>query len=173
MKLFAFILPLMVAVILLLGAFRRTGLFEPFSEGAKEGLQAAVRVLPSLVAMLAAIELFTVSGAMDFLVRALMPVARTLGVPESIWPIALVRPLSGSAALAMLSDLYAAKGPDSLEGWIASALMGSSETIFYTLAVYLGAVKVKGSRYAPVAALIAGAVGLFASVMICRAVFGA
>ena len=141
----------MIAVLLLItaviGFFRRVDLFSAFSEGAREGLQSAIRIIPSLAATLTALRVLESSGLAAALCGLLSPAAEALGLPAGTAPLLLLRPLSGSASLAVLRDILAAYGPDSRTGLVASAMMGSGETVLYTCAVYLAAAGVKRSRY--------------------------
>ena len=141
----------MIAVLLLvtavIGFFRRVDLFSAFSDGAREGLKSAVRIIPPLAATLTALRVLDSSGLAAVLGTLLAPVAEMLGLPAGTAPLLLLRPLSGSASLAVLRDILAAYGPDSRTGLVASAMMGSGETVLYTCAVYLAAAGVKRSRY--------------------------
>ena len=160
-------IPAVLLLTLLAGLVKRVPVYEAFLAGAKRGLQTALDILPSLAAVLAAVSLLTASGAMDWLLRALAPMLRGLGVPEGSLPVLLMRPFSGSASLAMLEKTLETYGPDSMEGLVASAMMGSSETIFYTLTLYLAAAGVKRSRYAAPAALLAWLAGGLAGAWAC------
>ena len=161
----------MILAIIIYGLIRRVPVYDAFIGGAKKGLRSAVDILPTLVAMLSFIALLVHSGALAAFTGLCAPAFRAIGIPEGAMPVFLIRPFSGSAALAMLEQTYARFGPDSMEGRIASAMMGSSETIFYTLPLYLAAAKVKKSRYAVPAALIAWFSGGIVSAWACR-IFG-
>jgi spore maturation protein SpmA len=163
--------PFLVAFFPLYAAVRRIPVYEEFVEGAKEGFQVAVRIIPFLVAMLVAIGMFRGAGGIDRLTLALRPALDALGFPAELLPMALMRPLSGTGSLAMFSDLVKQFGPDSLVVRMAGTLFGSTETTFYVLAIYFGAVGVKRTRHAVPAGLIADAVGILASVLFCRLVF--
>ncbi len=162
------LMPLLIAAVVVYGLIRRVSVYEAFVRGAKQGLRVAVDVLPFLVAMLPVIALMEASGAMAFLVRLFEPVLTALGLPEQVLPLMLLRPLSGSASLAMLERTLAAVGADSYAGRVASTLMGSSETIFYTVALYLGAAGVRRSRHAVPVALLAWLAGSVAAGWVCR-----
>ncbi len=166
-----FTIPLLLLGIPLFAAARGLEVWNSFARGAKGAFVVAVDLIPFLVGMLVAIEVFRVSGAMDFLVGLLAPLGRLLGIPKEILPLALLRPLSGSGALALVGDLSAQYGPESFIGRLAATLQGSTETTFYVLAVYLGAVKVRDSRHIVTAALLADLVGLFAATFFCRLAF--
>lgn len=169
----AWAIPLFLIGIPLLGFVRRVPVYEAFVEGAQEGLEVSLRLLPYLVAMFTALALLRESGAMDLLVLTLAPLGRLFGVPEEVIPLALIRPLSGSGALGLLADLLHRAGPDSFAGRLGSAIQGSTETTFYVLTVYFGAVGVKKFRHAPWAGLIADVAGVLAAAAAVRAVFGA
>lgn len=162
------LIPAILLMMMLVGLIRRVKVYEVFLEGAQNGLRTAVTILPCLVAILAAVALLTASGAMDALLSALSPLLRALGVPEGALPVLLMRPFSGSASLAVLEKTLATYGPDSPEGRIASTMMGSSETIFYTASLYLAAAGVKRARHAVPAALLAWLAGGVASAWMCR-----
>ena len=138
------------AIIGLLGAaeWKRVPMYDLFVSGAKSGLKTAVQVLPNLAAMLCAINLMQASGLMDALCSLCTPVLQWMGIPEEAAPLVLIRPVSGSGALAVLQQLLEQHGPDSRVGLIASTVMGSSETIFYTVCVYMSAAKDKKTGYA-------------------------
>ena len=145
---------LLFALTAALGWMRRVDLFSAFSEGAGEGLKSAVSVLPCLAATLTALRVLEASGLLDALCGALSPLAALLGLPPETLPLVLLRPLSGSASLALLRDILARVGPDSRAGLVASAMMGSGETVLYTCAVYLSAAGIKKTRYVIPASLL-------------------
>jgi spore maturation protein SpmA len=165
-------IPFLVAFFPMYAALRRIPVYEEFVEGAKEGFQVAVRIIPFLVAMLVAIGMFRGSGGIALLTGVLQPALDLVGFPAELMPISLMRPLSGSASLGLFSELVKQFGPDSLLARTAGTLFGSTETTFYVIAVYFGAVGVKRTRHAVPAGLIADAVGIVASVVICRQIFG-
>jgi spore maturation protein B len=143
-----------------------------FVEGAKEGFQVAVRVIPPLVAVVVALGMLRASGAMDGLAAILSPLTSRIGIPASVLPMILVRPLSGGAALGVVADVLRSEGPDSYAGRLASVMAGSTETTFYVLAVYFGAVGVTRYRQALPAALLADLAGFAASVLAVHFLFG-
>ena len=165
-------IPFLLGFFPLYAALRRVRVYEEFVEGAKEGFQVALRIIPFLVAMLVAIGVFRNAGVIELLTRALRPVLEWIQFPAELVPISLMRPLSGSASLGLLSELVKQHGPDSLLARTAATLYGSTETTFYVLAVYFGSVGVKRTRHAVPAGLIGDTVGVVASVIICRIVFG-
>lgn len=160
-----------MTIILIHGYIKRVDLYECFVDGAKEGLKSAIKIMPYLIAIFLAIGVFRKSGAMDILVKVLSPIGKIVGIPKETIPLFVIRPISGSASLAMVQDIINNYGPDSFIGRVASTMMGSAETIFYTMAVYFGAVGVKDSRHTLPAALISHLAGAVASVIICRLIF--
>ena len=164
-------IPVLLVVIPLIGLIRGVKVYDVFIEGAKEGFEVAVRIIPFLVGILVAIGMFRGSGAMDLLTAALQPIARAIQFPPELLPLAFLRSLTGSGSLAFATDLVKTHGPDSLIGRTASVMYGSSETTFYVLAVYFGAVGVRRTRHAVPAALIGDAVAVIASVIVCRWLF--
>ena len=164
-------IPFLLVAIPLYGLARGVKVYEAFVEGAKEGFLVAVRIIPFLVAILVAIGMFRGSGAMDLLTGMLRPVLGAIGFPPELFPLGVLRPLSGSGSLALTADIVKTYGPDSFLARAAATLYGSSETTFYVLAVYFGAVGIKKTRHAVPAALIADAVALAASILVCRWLF--
>ena len=167
-----FAIPLMITVFLGWGFIKKVRVYEVFVEGAKDGFNTAIRIIPYLVAMLFAIGIFRASGAMDLLVSIISPVTNLIGMPADTLPMALMRPLSGSGSLGIMTELMKAHGPDSFVGVLASTMYGSSETTFYVLAVYFGAVNIKNSRHAVPVGLLADLAGMLGAVFICRILFG-
>ncbi len=165
-------IPLMIAVFLIWGFVKKVRVYEVFVEGAKDGFQTAVRIIPYLVAMLFAIGIFRASGAMDVLISLISPITNLIGMPPDALPMALMRPLSGSGSLGIMTELMKVHGPDSFIGVLASTLYGSSETTFYILAVYFGSVGIKNTRHAVPVGLLADLAGMLAAVFICRILFG-
>lgn len=161
-------IPVLIATVIILGAFKKVPVFDTFLEGAKEGLSTTVRIVPVLVGIMLGIEVMKASGALDMIVGLMKPVAGLLGIPGELLPMALLRPISGSASLGLLSKQLKEYGPDSLVGRILSVMMGSTETIFYTITIYFGAVGVKKTGYTLHTALISGLAGIIASVVVCR-----
>lgn len=164
--------PLMLLFFPLYAALRRVKIYEEFIEGAKDGFGVAMRVIPFLVAILVAIGMFRGAGGIEAMKSLLAPVLVPLGFPPDLLPLALVRPLSGSASLAMFSELVQTTGADSLVSRIAATIYGSTETTFYVIAVYFGSVGIRRTRHAVAAGLFADFVGIVASVVICRLMFG-
>ncbi len=153
-------------------ALRGVAVYEEFVEGARDGFQVAVRIIPFLVAMLVAIGFLRGAGAIEGLTTLLRPPLEALGFPPELLPISLIRPLSGSASLAAFGDIVKTFGPDSLLARTAGTLFGSTETTFYVIAVYFGSVGIRRIRHAVWAGLAADTAGAIAAVAVCRAMFG-
>ncbi len=168
----SFVVPCIIAFILLYGLIKKVDVFDTFIEGAKEGLQTTAQILPALVAILTAIAMFRASGALDAFTAALSPVSDALYFPKECLPLALMRPVSGSGALALYRDIIAQNGPDSFAGRVASVLQGSTETTFYTIAVYYSVTKVKNTRHTLPSSLTADFVGYLMSALTVRLFFG-
>jgi spore maturation protein B len=164
-------IPLLLVAIPLYGMLKGIRVYESFVEGAKGGFQLAVRIIPYLVAILVAVGMLRGSGAIDMLARWLGPALRRVGFPVEILPLAILRPLSGSGSLGIVTELVKAHGPDSFIGRLAASAYGSTETTFYVLAVYFGAVGIKRARHAVVSGLVADIVSLIAAIIVCRLVF--
>lgn len=165
-------IPFLLLVIPILGYIKKVKVYESFIDGAKEGFNTAVRIIPYLVAILVAIGMFRASGAMDYFVAILSPITNLIGMPAETLPVAIMRPLSGSGALGIVTELMKQHGPDSFIGRVASTMWGSSETTFYVVAVYFGAVGIKKTRHAIPSGLIGDTVGLIMAVILCIIVFG-
>jgi len=164
-------IPFLLLVIPILGFAKKVKVYEAFVDGAKEGFHVAVRIIPYLVAILVAIGMFRASGAMDFFVKLLSPLTNLVGMPAETLPVALMRPLSGSGTLGLVTELMNQFGPDSFIGRLASTMFGSTETTFYVLAVYFGSVGIRRTRHAVAAGLVGDITGLLVAVLICRVVF--
>jgi spore maturation protein B len=165
-------IPLLMLSIIVYGAFKKVRVYEVFVEGAKEGFQVGVRIIPYLVAMLVAIGVFRAGGAMEVLATILSPVTSLIGMPAEALPMALMRPLSGSGALGVLSEIMNTHGADSLIGRMVSVMMGSGETTFYVLAVYFGSVSVRRSRHAVPAGIVADLASILAAVWLTNVIWG-
>jgi spore maturation protein B len=165
-------IPVIVLLIVTYGAIKRVKVYELFVEGAKEGFNVGVKIIPYLVAILVAIAIFRASGAMDAMAAAISPILAPFGVPPEVLPMMIVRPLSGSGALGVMTEGLKSYGPDSLIGNTLSTMMGSTETTFYVLAVYLGSVAVRKTRHAVPAALLGDLAGLFTAIFVCKLMFG-
>lgn len=167
-----YIIPAVLLIILSTGIYKKVKVFDVFVEGAKEGISTILKIAPLLLGLFVSIGIFRASGALDILVYIIKPIAVLLHIPPEIIPLAIIRPISGSASLAVVSDNLKTYGADSFIGKVVSTMMGSTETIFYTLTVYLGAVGIKKIRYTLLAALIAEICGILVSVWVCRLIYG-
>ena len=165
-------IPLVLLLFLGWGIFRKVKVYEVFVEGAKEGFGVAIRIIPYLVAMLVAIGIFRASGALDLVTAVIAPVTSLVGMPPETLPMALMRPLSGSGSLGIMTELMKVHGPDSFIGILASTMYGSSETTFYVLAVYFGSVGIKNTRHAVPVGVIADVAGMLAAVGIVHLLLG-
>lgn len=168
------ILPGLMLAFLAYGLARKVPVYEVLVEGAKDGFQVAIRIIPFLVAILTAVGMFRASGAMDLLIAPLGRITAHFGLPAEALPMALLRPLSGSGAYGIMASVLndPALGPDGYVGYLVSTIQGSTETTFYVIAVYFGAIQVKRMRHALWAALTADAAGIAAAVAICSILFG-
>ena len=164
-------IPFLLSVIPLFAALRRVKVYEEFVDGAKEGFDVAIRLIPYLVAMLVAVGMFRAAGGIAWLSRALSPVLNLVGFPTDLLPMVLVRPLSGSGSLGFFTELVKQFGPDSLIARMGGTIYGSTETTFYVLAVFFGSVAVKRTRHALLAGLTADFVSVVVAVFICKIVF--
>ena len=162
------LVPALLLGVSVLALGRGVDVYGALLEGGRQGLELVKTILPALVLLLTAVELLRASGAMEALTRLLAPAAELAGIPPELLPLALIRPLSGSAALAVGADLMAAHGPDSVVGRTAAVMLGSTETTFYTISVYFAAAGVKRSRWAVPAALIADLTGFMAAAFFAR-----
>ena len=165
-------IPVIIVGFILFGMAKKVKVYESFTEGAKEGFNTAVRIIPFLVAMLVAIGAFRASGAMELLTKALSPITNLIGMPGEVLPMAFMRPLSGGGAQGIMTDLITTHGTESLIGRMAAVMMGSTETTFYVLAVYFGSIAVKKQRHALSVGLLADLAGLLTAVFVTRLFFG-
>jgi spore maturation protein B len=166
------VVPLLLLIIPLYAmTFKKVKVYESFIEGAKEGFWIGVKIIPYLVGILVAIGMFRASGAMDLLVAGLRPLTGWVGFPAEALPVALLRPLSGSGTLGLISDVFQNFGPDSFVGRLVSVIEGSTETTFYVLAVYFGSVAVRKTRFALPASLLGDLTGVIAAFVICSLLF--
>ena len=168
----AYLVPLLLLFVPVFAMARRVNVYDALTRGAEEGLIVLLRILPSLAGLLTAVYMLRASGAMDAVGRLLAPLLERLGIPPETAALLLIRPVSGSGALAVGSELMAAHGPDSYIGRVAAVMLGSTETTFYTIAVYFGSAGVRKTRYAIPAALCADLAGFAAAAFAVRLVFG-
>lgn len=167
-----FIIPCFILLVLVIGSIKRLPTYELFVEGGKEGIQMAFTLLPFLLGMIVSISILRSSGALEAFIELITPLLIWLGVPPDIVPLALIRPISGTAALGMTSELTQHFGADSFIGRLAATMQGSTDTTLYILTVYFGAVGIKRMRYALKVGLLADLVGIVASITIVKLVFG-
>ena len=170
-KIGVYLVPCIIALILLFGFFRKVPLFDTFLDGAKEGLRSTVSIAPALVGLITAVTMLKASGALDLFTAAARPLAQALGLPPEVVPLTLLRPVSGSGSMALLNGIFADCGPDSFAGRVAAVMMGSTETTFYAIAVYFGAVGIKKTRHTIPAALSADLVSFLTSALAVRLFF--
>jgi len=164
--------PFLITLFPLMAALKRVKVYEEFVEGGKEGLEVALRIIPYLVAILVAAGMFRSAGGIEMITAGLRPVLDFIGFPPELVPMCLMRPLSGSGTLGLYTDLVQTHGADSLLATMGGAIFGSTETTLYVVAVYFGSVAVRRSRHAVPAGFFADGVGMIASVLICRWMFG-
>ncbi len=164
-------IPIFLLGIPLYGALKGVKVYECFVEGAKEGFQVGVRIIPYLVAILVAVGMLRGAGAIDILAHWLDPLLSRVGIPAEILPLAIMRPLSGSGSLGIVTELISTHGPDSFIARLAASAYASTETTFYVLAVYFGAVGIKKARHAVISGLFADIVSIIAASIVCRLVF--
>ena len=164
--------PTVITGIVLFSYFKGVSVFDEFLIGAKEGIKTSFEIIPALVALITAVGVFSASGALDLITHATAPFAQKLGFPAEIIPLALIRPISGSGSLAVFSDILTRFGADSFIGRAASVMQGSTETTFYTIAVYFGAISIKDTRHTVYAALLADFTGFIMSVLFVKLFFG-
>lgn len=163
-------IPLLFFVIIGYAMCRRVKVYESFVEGGKEGFDIFLQILPYIIAILVAIGLFRVSGALGYASELLAPLTLKIGMPPDVLPVALMRPLSGSGSLGLVAEVVQAN-PDSFDAKVASTMFGSTETTFYILALYFGSVGIKKIRHAMVVGLLADTAGILMAVWVCHQVF--
>ena len=164
-------LPVILLLILTMGLVKKVPLYETFTEGAKDGFKVSVNIIPYLVAIIVAISMFRASGIIEMIGEALQPLLAHFNVPADTIPIMLVRSLSGSAALGVFSDIANTLGPDDYATKLSAVMVGSSETTFYVLAVYFGAVGISKLRYALLVGLLADFIGIVSAILVCNMMF--
>ncbi len=167
----AALIPILICFFLLFGAYKRVPVYETFTEGAKEGFQISVRIIPYLVAMMVAVGMFRASGAIDLLAELLSPILSFFNIPVELLPLAITRSLSGSGARGIFAELATNYGPDSSITKTAAVMLGSSETTFYVLSVYFGSVGIKKFRHAILAGIVADLAGIVVALVISRFAF--
>jgi spore maturation protein B len=165
------LMPVIIGIILIYGTFKKIPTYETFVEGGKEGITIAFSIIPYLVGMMVAISIFRASGALEFLMNIMKPMLEVLNIPAEIVPLAFIRPISGTAALGITSDIIATYGPDSFIGMLAATMQGSTDTTLYVLTVYFGAVGIKKMGDALKVGLLADLIGIIASIIIVTLMF--
>ncbi|AHD05140.1 spore maturation protein [Paenibacillus larvae] len=167
----AWAIPVMIVFIPLYAAYRKVPVYESFVDGAKDGFDTAIKIIPHLVGMMVAISVFRASGAMDLLIGWMKPFMESIGVPTEVLPLAFLRPITGAGSLAFTADLIQQFGPDSMIGKIASTVQGSTDTTLYVITVYFGAIGIRKAGYALKVGLISDLIGFIASIIVCYMVF--
>lgn len=170
-KLGVYAIPTVVFLIVVFGLMRGVPLFDTFVAGAKEGFSSSISILPSLVGLMMAVAMLNASGALDILSSLLAPVARFLGLPPEVMPLALIKPVSGSGATAVLAQIFQNNGTESFAGRVASVMSGSTETTFYAIAVYFGSIGIKKTRHTIPAAVTADLTAFIVSALTVRLFF--
>ncbi|UJL44750.1 spore maturation protein [Virgibacillus sp. NKC19-16] len=166
------LIPVFILLVLVVATWKRVPAYETFVEGGKEGVKMAFTLLPFLVGMIVSISILRSSGALEAFINLISPFLVAVGIPPDIIPLALVRPISGNAALGMTTELIDSHGPDSFIGRLASTMQGSTDTTLYILTVYFGAIGIKKMRYALKVGLLADLIGILASIIVVTIVFG-
>jgi spore maturation protein B len=164
----SFIIPLIILLIVGYGYLKGVKVYDAFIEGARDGIMITFRILPFIAAMLLVVGMLRSSGGLDFILYILRPLTNAAGIPEAVMPLIIMKPLSGSGALGILADILKRAGADSFAGVLASVIMSSTETIFYTITVYYGSVGIKNIRHTLTAALAAEVAGIAAAIFFCR-----
>ena len=170
--LFTMIIPVILCGVALYGGWKRVDVYDALIQGAGEGLAVLLRIVPALIALMTAVYMLRASGALELAAQALSPLLDRMGIPGELLPLMLVRPISGSAALGVGAEVIHTSGPDSYLGRVAAVMLGSTETTFYTIAVYFGSVGISRTRYAVPAALCADLTGFLAAAWAVRLFFG-
>ncbi len=165
------VLPLVILIIIAEALKNRLSVFDIFLKGATEGIEISLKIFPTLIGLFVAIGMLRYSGILDFITKVISPGLDFIKFPREVVPLALLRPISGSASMAVATDIINCNGVDSFVGILASVIMGSTETTLYTIAVYTSSVKIKNTRGVLIAALIADITGMIISTLICRAFF--
>ena len=161
-------IPFTILIIIIYGLSEKQPVFDVFLEGAKEGIEIVVNIFPTLLGLFLSINVLRASGVIEFITNLILPFLNLLKIPSEILPLALLRPISGSASMAVATDIMAKYGVDSLIGLISSTIMGSTETTLYTIALYTSAIRIKKTRFVLIAALLADFVGMLTSVVFWR-----
>lgn len=172
MNVSSFIIPALLAGVAVCGLGRKVDVYDALTHGAEEGLNVLLHIVPSLVGLLTAVAMFRASGAMEWLSGLCAPVLQLFGIPVETVPLMLIRPVSGGGALAVATELLSTAGPDSYAGRVAAVMLGSTETTFYTIAIYFGSAGIRKTRHTVPAALAADLTGFLAAALTVRLFFG-
>lgn len=164
----AYSIPVFIAIILIFAVIKKVNIWTNFTQGGTKGLKCAADILPSLVGLVVAIELLSASGALSAFSNLLAPLCNILGIPKEIFPLSLMRSISGSGSMAVFQNILTTYSPDSYIGRTASVIMGSTETTFYTLSIYFAATRAKSIRYCVFCALLADLTGSIVGSLLCR-----
>lgn len=165
------VMPIVILLIIFKGLMEKVDVFDIFLKGANEGIKISLKIFPTLVGLFVAIGMLRNSGIVDFITKLISPILKIINFPQEIVPLALLRPISGSASMAMATDIIKQNGVDSFIGILAAVIMGATETTLYTIAVYTSSVKIKNTRGIVIAALTADVVGIFTSLIVCKIMF--
>lgn len=171
MNLADLILPFLIGGILFYGLIKKVDIYAEFVEGAFDGVKSSVKILPYIIAIIFAINLFIESGAESFIVKLLSPITNKVGLPPELLSLIIVKPLSGGGSYGIIKTIFENYGPDTYIGRSAAVLMGSAETIFYTVAVYFGSIGVTNARYTIKVGLISHVASIIAALVVCKYMF--
>lgn len=163
-------MPIIILIIVVYGVVEKIKIFDVFLEGAKDGIEIVMSIFPTLIGLFVAIGALRSSGILDFIISIVSPILNKISFPTEIMPLALIRPISGSSAIAVATDIMKNYGVDSKFGLMSAVIMGSTETTFYTIAVYSASVGIKKTRFVLFASLVADFVGIFVSVLVCNVI---
>ena len=167
-----YLIPCVIGLILVFGLVRRVPLFDTFLEGAKEGAKSTFGIIPALVGLITAVSMLKASGALDMFTAFIAPLAEKIGLPPQVVPLMLLRPVSGSGSLALVDQIFSSSGVDSFAGRVAAVMMGSTETTFYTLALFYGSIGIKKTRHTLPSALSADMTGFVCSALLVHLLLG-
>lgn len=162
----------MVLFIILYAIFKKVDVYDTFIEGVKESFSMILNLFPTFIAMILAVNLFTNSGVLDFILSLIKPILNIFNIPAEIFPLALIRPISGSASLAYLNTIFSKFGPDSFIGLLGSVMQGCTDTTFYVISLYFGSIGIKKIRHSMFAALFADLCGIIASIIVVNVFWG-
>lgn len=164
-------MPLVILIIIIEAIKNKIAVFDVFLKGATDGVEITLKIFPTLIGLFVAIGMLKDSGILDFITKVISPILNLIHFPGEVVPLALLRPISGSASMAVATNIIKNNGVDSFEGILASVIMGSTETTLYTIAVYTSSVKIKNTRGILIAALAADLTGILVSLVVCRVIF--